>query len=147
MLREQLSLNRRAALGATAAAALAAGALAGSAASAKADEAPVWDDSADIVVIGGSGALAAAAYAAEAGLSTIVLEKTGACGGNNKVNGGTFFTCGSRAQMEQGVKDPRSGEDDSIELGIADAASATGARATARSCRPPLRAATRSSTR
>lgn len=84
-----------------------------------------WDDEADVIVIGGSGGLAGAVATAEAGLDTLLIEKRGSLGGNNSVNSGVFFTCGSAAQKANGYVDPRTGEDDTIEQGVEDSMEAT----------------------
>ncbi len=65
-----------------------------------------WDQEFDIVIVGaGGGGLAAAAYAREAGLSTVILEKTMLVGGSTLLSGGQWSVADSAEQRERGIKD------------------------------------------
>jgi fumarate reductase flavoprotein subunit len=60
----------------------------------------------DLVVIGsGIAGQAAAASAAEAGLSVVLLEKTGALGGSTAMSGGFFAFSGTDEQAAEGIRD------------------------------------------
>lgn len=64
-----------------------------------------WDDTADIVVIGGATGLAGAIAAAKGGADTLVIEKMPNFGGNASLNGGVYFTGGTKAQQAFGAED------------------------------------------
>jgi fumarate reductase flavoprotein subunit len=60
----------------------------------------------DLVVIGsGIAGQAAAASAAEAGLSVVLLEKTGSLGGSTAMSGGFFAFSGTDEQAAEGIRD------------------------------------------
>jgi fumarate reductase flavoprotein subunit len=60
----------------------------------------------DLVVIGsGIAGQAAAASAAEAGLSVVLLEKTGGLGGSTAMSGGFFAFSGTDEQAAEGIRD------------------------------------------
>src|SRR5262245_41704020 len=60
----------------------------------------------DVVVVGsGGGALTGAALAAKAGLSVVVLERTGYAGGTSAYSGGACWLPGSSIQRAAGVAD------------------------------------------
>ena len=64
----------------------------------------------DVVVVGsGGGALTAAALAARAGLSTIVLERTSLIGGTSAYSGGACWLPGSAVQQRAGLPDSTDG--------------------------------------
>ena len=65
-----------------------------------------WDETHDFVVIGaGSGGLAAAAYAKDAGLDVVVLEKLSFVGGSSLICGGAWATAGTDEQKAKGIED------------------------------------------
>lgn len=50
-----------------------------------------WDETYDVVIVGGGFAGMAAAYASgEAGASTVLVEKLSNTGGNSAINGGQY---------------------------------------------------------
>ncbi|MBS5449613.1 MAG: FAD-dependent oxidoreductase [Coriobacteriia bacterium] len=111
------SLSRRSFVAGGLAAATGMSALALSGSRVLADEAPAaspsptsapqsWDAEADIIAIGGGAAgLSAGIEAADQGLSCIVLESQGICGGNSiRCNGGMTIP-GSPLQAEMGIED------------------------------------------
>jgi 3-oxosteroid 1-dehydrogenase len=64
----------------------------------------------DVVVVGsGGGAMTAAALAARAGLSTIVLERTPLIGGTSAYSGGACWLPGSEVQRRAGLPDSTEG--------------------------------------
>lgn len=64
----------------------------------------------DVVVVGsGGGAMTAAAMAAKAGLSTIVLERTPLIGGTSAYSGGACWLPGSEVQQRAGLPDSTEG--------------------------------------
>lgn len=68
----------------------------------------VWDDEADLVVVGsGGGGLTGAVVAAAQGASVIVLEKATVVGGTTSVSGGGFWIPANRHMSEEGVQDSR----------------------------------------
>ncbi len=63
-----------------------------------------WDESYDVVVVGGGFAGLAAAYAAvEAGSSTVLIEKLSTTGGNSAINGGQYaaYTSDVAASLQE----------------------------------------------
>ena len=63
-----------------------------------------WDESYDVVIVGGGFAGMAAAYAAgEAGASTVLVEKLSNTGGNSAINGGQYaaYTSKEAARLQQ----------------------------------------------
>ena len=71
-----------------------------------AEASPAFDETADLVVIGtGAAGSAAAARAAELGLSVIVLEKLRTMGGSTAVCNGGFAICGTDLQKAAGIED------------------------------------------
>ena len=71
-----------------------------------AETSPVFDETADLVVIGtGAAGSAAAARAAQLGLSVIVLEKLRTTGGSTAVCNGGFAICGTYLQKAAGIDD------------------------------------------
>lgn len=71
-----------------------------------AETSPVFDETADLVVIGtGAAGSAAAARAAQLGLSVIVLEKLRTTGGSTAVCNGGFAICGTDLQKAAGIDD------------------------------------------
>jgi flavocytochrome c len=66
----------------------------------------VWDEAADVVIIGsGFAGLAAALETRNAGSSVVVFEKMRVAGGNSIINGGVIAVAGSPLQEEKGIKD------------------------------------------
>ncbi len=67
-----------------------------------------WDETVDVVVVGAGGAgLAAAAHAAEQGLSVILLEKLAFIGGSSLICGGGSAVAGTEHQKKLGIKDSK----------------------------------------
>lgn len=67
---------------------------------------PTWDEEADVVVLGGGGAgLRAALAAAEAGASTVLLEKMPVLGGKTEMSIGIMTASGTSVQKSAGIKD------------------------------------------
>jgi urocanate reductase len=65
-----------------------------------------WADSADMIVVGGGGAgFAASIEASDAGLSVLVLEKSGLCGGDTLRSAGMMMAGGTSVQKEFGIED------------------------------------------
>jgi len=65
-----------------------------------------WDDTADIVVVGGGGTGCSCALAAgEAGSSVILLESSSALGGCSALAVGSLTTPGSQLQKDMGIED------------------------------------------
>ncbi len=65
-----------------------------------------FDEEYDVVVIGtGFAGLAAAAKAAQRGLSVLILEKMGRIGGNSVINGGGMAVPNNHLQKKHGIKD------------------------------------------
>jgi len=70
------------------------------------DDEKIWDENADVVVIGsGFAGLAAALEACNAGASVIVLEKMHAPGGNSIISDGGIAAAGTAMQNILGIKD------------------------------------------
>lgn len=68
----------------------------------------VWDDEADLVVVGsGGGGLTGAVVSAAEGASVIVLEKAAVVGGTTSVSGGGFWIAANRHMADEGVQDSR----------------------------------------
>jgi 3-oxosteroid 1-dehydrogenase len=68
----------------------------------------VWDEEADLIVLGsGGGGLTAAVVAALEEASVIVLEKAEVVGGTTSVSGGGFWIPTNRHMVEEGVEDSR----------------------------------------
>jgi 3-oxosteroid 1-dehydrogenase len=64
----------------------------------------------DVVIVGsGGGAMTAAALAAKAGLSTVVLERTPLIGGTSAYSGGACWLPGSEVQQRSGLTDSTEG--------------------------------------
>ncbi|WP_312856347.1 FAD-dependent oxidoreductase [Nocardioides pelophilus] len=64
----------------------------------------------DVVIVGsGGGAMTAAALAAKAGLSTVVLERTPLIGGTSAYSGGACWLPGSAVQQRAGLPDSTEG--------------------------------------
>ena len=63
----------------------------------------LWDDEVDLLVLGtGAGGLAAAVTGADAGLATLVLEKTEFLGGTTAYSAGTCWIPGNRFLHDDG---------------------------------------------
>lgn len=102
------SLSRRQALkvGAMGAASLAIFGATNAMGAVRSEKEVTFDEEYDVVVIGtGFSGLAAAAKAAERGLSVLVIEKMGRIGGNSVVNGGAFAVPVNEDQKKFGIKD------------------------------------------
>jgi 3-oxosteroid 1-dehydrogenase len=68
----------------------------------------VWDDVADVVVVGsGAAGLAAAVAATMAGASVVVLERAGTLGGTTAKSSGSFWVPNNPLMQEQRLSDPR----------------------------------------
>jgi 3-oxosteroid 1-dehydrogenase len=68
----------------------------------------IWDEEADLVVVGsGAAALTAAIVAAVEGTSVIVLEKAAVIGGTTSVSGGGAWVPMNRHMAEHGITDSR----------------------------------------
>ncbi len=66
-----------------------------------------WDDETDILVFGsGIGGLSAALFAAKAGQSVVLCEKTGQIGGTTATSGGIAWIPGNAHAREDGIDDP-----------------------------------------
>lgn len=66
----------------------------------------MWDQSADFVIVGsGGGGLAAALAAADAGLSTLVVEKQRTFGGSTAMSGGVIWLPDNPLMRAEGVAD------------------------------------------
>jgi len=66
----------------------------------------VWDEKADVIVIGsGAAGLAAAIEAKNLGASVLVLEKRSACGGNSIMSDGGIAVAGTYFQKQYGILD------------------------------------------
>ncbi|MBA2955974.1 FAD-dependent oxidoreductase [Nocardioides sp. MAH-18] len=73
-------------------------------------EAQEYDREFDVVVVGsGGGALTGALLAQRAGLSTVVVEKTGLLGGTSAYSGGACWLPGSQVQQRAGIGDSTEG--------------------------------------
>lgn len=67
---------------------------------------PSWDEEAEVVILGGGGAgLRAALAAAEAGASTLLLEKMSQLGGKTQMSIGIMTASGTSVQKNAGLKD------------------------------------------
>jgi len=66
-----------------------------------------WDRVADVVVVGSGTGLMAALRAADAGLSTLVLEKADAIGGTMAISGGGLWIPNNFRMREAGIDDSR----------------------------------------
>ncbi len=65
-----------------------------------------FDETYDVIVIGtGFAGLAAAAKAAQRGLSVLIVEKMGRIGGNSVINGGGMAVPNNHLQKKHGIKD------------------------------------------
>ena len=65
-----------------------------------------FDETYDFVVVGaGAAGLSAAAHAADAGLSVVVLEKMPMVGGSSTICGGSWAASGTEMQQKDGIKD------------------------------------------
>ncbi|MCX6395731.1 MAG: FAD-dependent oxidoreductase [Propionibacteriales bacterium] len=68
------------------------------------------DSSFDVIVVGsGGGALTAAYLAQKQGLRTVVVEKTGYCGGTSAYSGGACWLPGSQVQQRANISDSTDG--------------------------------------
>lgn len=69
-------------------------------------DAPGWDETCDVLVIGsGFAGIAAAIAAREAGASVLVLEKMERFGGNSAIDSGEIAVVGSPQQQARGIRD------------------------------------------
>ncbi len=66
-----------------------------------------FDETFDVVVVGGGTGLMAALTAADAGLNTVVIEKTEHLGGSTALSGGGMWMPGSNVLTEHGIPDTR----------------------------------------
>ncbi|UNX53793.1 FAD-dependent oxidoreductase [Georgenia sp. TF02-10] len=81
-----------------------------------------WDETYDVVVVGGGTGLIAALTAAEAGLRAIVVEKTDHLGGSTSLSGGGMWIPGNAVLREQGVADTRARAGEYLDNLVADTA-------------------------
>ncbi|MBC7780859.1 MAG: FAD-dependent oxidoreductase [Proteobacteria bacterium] len=65
-----------------------------------------WDSETDLIIVGaGLAGFCAALQASEAGVSSVLLEKTSNVGGTSGMSGGLFAFAGTDLQKEQGIDD------------------------------------------
>lgn len=67
----------------------------------------IWDESFDVVVIGGGTGVMAALTAVDAGLSAVVVEKSEYLGGSTALSGGGMWMPGNHVLREKGIADSR----------------------------------------
>lgn len=105
--KQQISQSRRALLkGSVAMAATGFGITSVSAVAAEKAAPQVFDEVADVIVVGsGFAGMSAALQAREAGASVMVIDKMPVFGGNSTINGGAMAVAGSPLQKEAGIKD------------------------------------------
>jgi 3-oxosteroid 1-dehydrogenase len=67
-----------------------------------------WDHTVDLLIVGsGAGAMVAAIYARDHGLSTLLIEKTELYGGNSAMSGGAMWIPTNPQMLAGGVPDSR----------------------------------------
>lgn len=68
-------------------------------------EAVIWDDAADLVIVGYGGAgVSAAVEAAERGIEVLAIDRFDG-GGSTAINGGVYYAGGTSVQKEAGIED------------------------------------------
>lgn len=85
-------------------------------------EAPyMWDDSADVLILGGGTGLMAAIQAATSGAGKVlVLDKQASAGGDTAICSGGFYAADTSVMKAAGVVDARTGKQDTQEQAVAD---------------------------
>jgi len=81
-----------------------------------------WDETYDVVVVGGGTGLFAAITAADAGLRALVVEKTDQLGGSTAMSGGGMWMPGNQVLRENGVPDSRERVETYLDLVVGDTA-------------------------
>lgn len=81
-----------------------------------------WDESVDVVVIGGGTGIMAAIAAAELGLSAVVVEKSEYLGGSTALSGGGMWMPGNRVLREKGIADSRERVETYLDAVVGDSA-------------------------
>lgn len=81
-----------------------------------------WDETYDVVVVGAGTGLMAAITAADAGLRTIVVEKTDKLGGSTAMSGGGMWMPGNSVVREKGIADTRARAETYLDNVVGDSA-------------------------
>lgn len=79
-------------------------------------EAPAWDESYDVVVVGSGTAIVAGLTAAKNGAKTLLVEKSDIIGGTSCMSGGGFWLPGNKLEVAEGIE---ADEEPGIQYGLA----------------------------